>query len=165
MEGLAKLGINWMAVLVYIINTGFILYVINRFAIKPIASWAEERRNVIASNINAIENLKEDFSKEIEKERSENMKKIESLERNINDSKIKAEEEAKKIINDAHLEKDSLIKKAYSEVDIIKKQTLESLEEELLDRVTKVVLTALRTNSTPEKTVTIIRQQWKERNY
>jgi F-type H+-transporting ATPase subunit b len=165
MEGLAKLGINWMGVLIYFINTGFILYIINRFAIKPIASWAEKRRDAIASNINAIEHLKEDFAIEIEKERSENMKKIESLEKNMNDSKIKAEEEARKIINDANAQKNSIITKAYSEVDMIKKQTLESLEEELLDRVTKVVLTALRTNSTPEKTVTIIRQQWKERNY
>ena len=165
MEGLAKLGINWLAVLTYLVNTGFILYIINRFAVKPIAAWAEKRREAIASNIAAVENLKSEFALEIEKERKQNSSKIESLEKNMNDAKIKAENEAKKIIAEANLQKDSIIQKAYSEVELIKKQTIESLEEELLDRVTKVIVTAMRTNSTPEKTVTIIRQQWKERNY
>jgi F0F1-type ATP synthase membrane subunit b/b' len=165
MEGLAKLGINWLAVLTYLVNTGFILYIINRFAVKPIATWAEKRRETIASNIDAVEKLKNDFSLEIEKERKENQDKLKSLENNINESRIKAEIEAETILKDAHSQKDEIIKKAYSEVELIKKQTIESLEEELLAKVTKVVVTAMRTNSTPEKTVTIIRQQWKERNY
>lgn len=165
MEGLAKLGIDWIAVLTYIVNTGLILYVINRFAVKPIAFWAEKRRDQIASNINEIENLREEFTREIEREREENRKKIESLEKNMDDAKLKAEEEAKNILAQANIQKDSIIQKAYNEVELIKKQALESLESELLDKVTTVVLTALRTNSTPEKTVTIIRQQWKERNY
>ncbi len=165
MDGIAQLGINGMAVLTYIVNVGIIFFIIYKFVIQPLVKWMDERRNLITSNVREVQDLKLKFDTQLQKEREENKKKVDEMVQDMTEAKQRAELQAHAIIADAQKRKDEIMQKAEEEVTLAKKQALASLEEQLVQKVISIALTALRTESSPEKVATIIKQQWKERTY
>ncbi len=165
MDGIAQLGINGIAVLTYIVNFGVIYFIIYKFVIKPLIKWMDARRELITSNINEVQELKKNFETALQKEREEHTEKVNAMIQDMSDAKNRAEVQAQQIIADAQIRKDEIMNQADQEVVLAKKQALDSLEEQLLQKVISITLVALRTESSPEKVATIIRQQWKERTY
>ncbi len=52
MEAFAKLGIDWRLLIAQIINFGILLFILHRFAYKPMLSMLEKRESMIEKSVN-----------------------------------------------------------------------------------------------------------------
>lgn len=104
-----------------------VLFILKKFAWKPILSALNERETKIAQSISAAENMKQEIANmkaendmllaQAREERSQMLKEAkEAKEKMINEAKDKAKEEAAKIISDANAQIQQSKNRAITEV-------------------------------------------------
>ena len=105
---MAALGFDFLIIIVYIINFGVVLFLLQRFAYKPILGMLEKRRQVIVEGLSAAEKAQQqaaqeraEFEKELAKAREtsqvEVRKAAEATERMRQDILAAAQKEAEEI--------------------------------------------------------------------
>ncbi len=97
MEVLGKFGINPILLAAQIVNFLIILYIVKRFALKPIMKMLKTRQETISKGLQDAEEAKKLLEHSVEKEKV---------------MMQKAQAEAKKLLDEAKEQKDSVLKEA-----------------------------------------------------
>jgi len=126
-----------------IINFIITLYLIYRFAYKPLASYIDKRQKKIQSGLEEIEKEKanlESLKAQYEAQLKDAQAQAGEI---IEKAKQQAEVERNRILDSAHREAQSLLEKAQNEIALERKHTIEKFKEEIveiiLDATTKIV--------------------------
>lgn len=150
MELIEKLGIDWKLIVAQIINFGIVLFLLYKFAYKPVLTALDKRKNMIEKGVNdakkseemlaEIEALKEKALAAVKEKTAEMMEQA-AKDASTMKQEILAEshEEAKKAIDKAKTEiehqKQLMLKEAKSDIGrMIVAATIKILDKEFTEQ-------------------------------
>ncbi len=139
MDALGKLGIDLWGLVLYLVNFGILLVVMQRFVFKPLVKMLDARRDLIHSDVQAAKSMREKLEKQEAQEASERKRREQELEARVQGVKQTVREDAKKILTDAEAQRDSILAQASKVADERVTSTISEAEREIIARVNKVV--------------------------
>lgn len=161
MEKLLTLGIDPLAMLIYLANTGVLLGTLTYLLYKPILKILDKRRDMIASSIDEAKHLQEVFEKKLA-ESEENRKKTETeLKEEL--AKLHKYTEEKRAELTAEMEKSriEMMEKAQKEIEAKKDGLIKDAEKEIKVIMTRIILDIVE-NKVPEAVIQdSITSSWK----
>lgn len=158
MESLLKLGIDWKAIIVYIVNFGVIVFVLARFVFKPLTTFLDARKKKAVDTLEEVEKLKADFAKKVdERKNAEN-----TLLEEARVARDTIEKEKKQILAEAYAEKSKILEGARTEAESLRDEIIAKFEEEIISRVSDVIQTGFKNNLSPGNIKLIVQDTWKE---
>jgi len=129
---LEKLGLNTTWLLAQIVNFGLLLFVLWRFAYKPVLKMLDDRKQKIQASLDYAEQVKRDAAnqqKEFEKKLDETRREIQAASAAASQA---GEKEREVILAQARDEARKLVEQAKSQIDYERKQMLSDLREEVV---------------------------------
>lgn len=127
-----KLGLNTTWLLAQIVNFGLLLFVLWRFAYKPVLKMLDDRKQKIQASLDYAEQVKRDAAnqqKEFEKKLDETRREIQAASAAASQA---GEKEREVILAQARDEARKLVEQAKSQIDYERKQMLSDLREEVV---------------------------------
>ena len=152
MDAIQKIGINYQALAIYLVNFGILVAALGKFLYRPILDILDERRELIRKNLEEAEDLRESFSLELQKQQEKTDSLLTSMERDVLKAKTEAKKEAVTLLSEAEQERANILKDAHIYADKIKEAMHDEVAGEVLERVEKVVTSVLQ-NKVPESVV------------
>ncbi|MCB1172238.1 MAG: F0F1 ATP synthase subunit B [Leptospiraceae bacterium] len=144
--GLALLDMNPGLVIWTFIVFGIVLFLLSRFAWKPIASALDERANQIHADIQKASDLKDDAERKL----AEYMQKLDSLKEEGHAIINEAQEDARKLkdqmLAEARTEADAIKGRALREVGLARDEALRSIHDTVAEVATAVAARILDKN-------------------
>lgn len=140
MEALDKLGIDLKSMLVYVVNFGIILFIMARYAYKPILNILDKRRNIIEGSLNEAETLKKEFQRkmtEIEQEKKDTEQK---LKQELENLKKYTEQKRDELIKDMDIQRAQMMEQAHAEIEQKMAEIMNSAEKKTQELIKKIVL-------------------------
>lgn len=116
---MAGLGFDFLVIVVYIINFGIVLWLLQRFAFKPVLGMLERRRHVIADSLAAADKA----AAEAAEQRS-------AYEKDLAEARQASQAEAKKAAEATEKMRQDILAAAQKEADEIKAKAREEAEQE-----------------------------------
>jgi F-type H+-transporting ATPase subunit b len=116
---MAALGIDPLLIIIYIINFGLVLFVLQRLAFKPVQEMLEKRRVAIDSGLSAAERAQQEAAQQ----RAE-------FERELAKARQSSQEEARKAAEATERMRQDILVAAQREADEIKTRAREEAEQE-----------------------------------
>lgn len=162
MEILAKVGINFQSIVIYLVNIGILFGVISYFLTGPLMKVLDQRRKQISDNLEQAALIKEEFS--AERKKLEKMNEALKTEMEQKLSHLKKEMDERRIREDEALsqKKSNMLEEIRLFVEEEKKGILKSAEREVLDLMAKVILQIVM-NKIPEELVRqSVTEAWKQ---
>ncbi len=162
MEALSQLGIDLWSVLLYLVNFGLILWVLTRYVYKPLMKYVDERRETIKNNVNEAEELRQTFESKMKEQEERLATESAEAQEKLAGAKKFAKQEAKDIIVDAQLQRDSILMDANAQANVIKGGILDEAQAATKARIMAVVQAVLE-GGLPEETVKqSVETEWKK---
>lgn len=161
MDGFAKLGIDIKSVVMYVVNFGILVFLLAKFLYRPTLKILDDRRNTISGNLKQAEELKEKFEAAMLEKEKEGQKMMQELKQKIEHAKEQAENQALQLRKQAEYERQEILKKTHEEIAVLKNELDKNFERELLDRISKILSFALRSNLPPETVIQNLKAAWK----
>ncbi len=162
MDGLSKLGIDPIAILIYLVNTGVLLLVLVYLLYKPVLKFIDQRRKQISDSVDEARLLKEEldqkshevaqaqarFEAELKKEREE-LRKFSEQKR--------AEMEA-----EMNATRTAMLQKAEADIAARQADMIHEVENVLLELMKKIILDIVQ-HKVPEQVIQeSIQDAWKK---
>lgn len=161
MDALAKLGIDGWGILLYLVNFGILLVVLQRYVYKPLVKFLDERRDQIKENVEQANTLRTEMEAEREREAAERKEREAKLNDRIADAKRVVKEDAKKLLTEAEAQRDAILSQAGEQADGIVSGALGEAEAETVKRIREVVMHVLK-DGVPEDVVKkSVDESWK----
>ncbi|MDF2378685.1 MAG: ATP synthase F0 subunit B [Candidatus Gracilibacteria bacterium] len=152
MDVLAKLGIDIMSVVIYLVNFGILLALMAYFITGPVLRIIDKRRDQIKGNIEEAERLKKEFMEEKLKSDKEKAALKSEMEQQLADLKKELEERRKKQDEALDAKKAKMLSDVREVVEAEKQGILKAAEKQTLALIEKVVMHVV-SNKVPEKVV------------
>jgi F-type H+-transporting ATPase subunit b len=152
MEALQKLGIDGWGLLLYLVNFGVLLVVLERFVFRALLKYIDERRDRIATNVNAAEEMRATLEVEREKEIALRKERESEIDDRLRAVKQVARDEAKKLLTDAETQRELMLNQARSAADQTVDGAMDEAQAQMLERIQAVVMHVLK-EEIPEETV------------
>lgn len=119
MEIISKLGVDWKLLLAQLINFGILLFLLWKFAYRPVLDMLQKRSNLVEKSVEDAKKIGEEMEK-IKKLREETM--------------LQAEKEATEILErarkDAEGRRREILGYAEKEIETLMQRTRQTIEEE-----------------------------------
>ncbi len=164
MEALLNLGIDWRGVLMYLVNFGILIAILTKLLYRPITDAVEQRRSIIAQNLNEAEEIKKTFEKEFARKQAEFDDAMKRMEQEVIAAKRSAEERAEEILAEADRKRTKMIQDARVIIGQMKEDIQKDIEQDVRSKIERVVLAILK-DSVPADVVTrSVEQEWKSLN-
>jgi len=129
---LEKLGINVTWLLAQLINFGLLLFLLWRFAYKPVLGMLNGRKQKIQESLEYADKVKQDAAAQ----QKEFEKKLEETRREMQAAAASAaqvgEKEREAIVAQAHAEARKMVEQARGQIEYERKQMLSDLREEVV---------------------------------
>ena len=123
-----------------------VLFVLKKYAWNPLLDFLEEREKDIAESLEMAESAKTNLEKiKDESEKILNKAKKEGITI-VSDSKLRAEESANKILDDAKAKSNEFLDDAKSKIEIEKKRAIKEIKEEVVDLSLELATKVLQRN-------------------
>lgn len=162
MEGLAKLGIDPLSILLYLLNTGLLLVVLIYVLYKPILRYLDERRDQIRRSVHEAQILKEELDKKSIEARDASQKAEETLKREMENLRKFTEEKRAELTAEMETARTEMLSKAEADITRRKDELLKDAEKATMDLIKKIVLHIVQ-NKVPEEVVKAsITDAWKQ---
>lgn len=161
MDALAKLGIDGWGILLYLVNFGILLFVLERWVYKPMAKYLDERRNQIKENVEEAETLKARMEEERAQEASERKAREADLNDRLAEAKRVVKEDAKKVLSEAEAQREAILTQAGEQRDQIVAGALDDAQRETVDRIRKVVMHVLKDGVPADAVKKSVDESWK----
>ena len=164
MEGLAKLGIDPLSILLYLLNTGLLLVVLIYVLYKPILRYLDERRNQIRSSVEEAQLLKVELDKKSVEAAEASKKAEETLKREMENLRKFTEEKRAELTAEMESARNEMLAKADTDITRRHNELMKEAEQATMDLIKKVVLHIVQ-NKVPEEVVEAsIKDSWKQFN-
>lgn len=161
MDALGNLGIDGFSVLLYLVNFGILLVLLQRFAYKPLMKMIDERQKRIKEDVEKAAHLREQLKKERAAEVDERKARLEELDERVQETKTLAREETKQILQNAEEQRDAILSNANQTAETTIAGTVAGAEKEILDRVRKVVTHVLAEGVPADMVEKSVQESWK----
>src|SRR5260221_446646 len=139
MEILKNFGVNPVLLIAQIINFLIILYVLKRFAYKPIFKMLDDRKKTIQEGIENAKKSEEALEKALEREKAILQKAQSQAQEFITDAKNQAEEIAKQMEENTRSQADRMLKDAKEEIQ----REYQETEKRLATHTTQLAISIL----------------------
>ncbi len=161
MEGLSKLGIEPLSILIYLVNTGLLLVVLTYVLYKPVIRFIDARRKQISDSVDEARLLKEELDKKAA-EVAETQARFEAELKKERESLRKfAEERRSQLEAEMTTARTEMLQKAQEEIDARKGELMKDVEKSLLELMKKIVLEVVQ-HKVPEDVIQAsIHDAWK----
>lgn len=164
MEALQTLGIDVQGLILYLVNFGLLALVATWLIYKPVLRLLDKRRDTIKGNLEEADKLRNALEEARVKHETDTQHAARKMEQEIAEAKAHAQTKSKELIADAQTQKDDLLKEAKAIIDEMKKRIHGEVEDEVKEKMTKVLLHVL-SSKVPEKAVKeSVEVAWKEMN-
>ena len=164
MEGLAKLGIDPLSILLYLLNTGLLLVVLIYVLYKPILRYLDERRDQIRSSVEEAQTLKVELDKKSVEAAEASKKAEETLKREMENLRKFTEEKRAELTAEMESARNEMLAKADADITRRNNELMKEAEKATMDLIKKVVLHIVQ-NKVPEEVVeATIKDSWKQFN-
>ena len=120
-------------ILMTLISFILVIYIVYKFAWKPINNMLEERQSLITREIDEAHRLKESTEEEIAQSKEEVEKALSQAQDLVNNAKSHGQELANKVIEDAHQQAEALIEKTNANLNRQRHQFYQEMEESVLN--------------------------------
>jgi len=152
MDAIQKIGINYQAMGVYLVNFGLLAAVLGKVLYRPVLRLLDERRETIKKNLEEAENLRESFTEELEKQKEKTNTLVASMERDVERTKNEVKKEATELLKKAEAERSEILKEARLHALEMKDSVYSEVSGEILSHVEQVVSSVLE-EKVPEDVV------------
>ncbi|TFE69531.1 F0F1 ATP synthase subunit B [Methylacidiphilum caldifontis] len=137
-DTLHQLGIEWNKLIAQIINFVIVLWVLNRFAFRPVLKILEERRQKIAESLQNAEKIKQELA-EAEEARKEILRKAnEQASLIVAEAQKVASFQGEKKIQEAIEEAKRILQKAEETARLEREKAKEEMRREILKLVVDI---------------------------
>ncbi len=162
MEKLLTLGIDPMAIVVYLANTGLLIVILTKLLYKPILKILDKRREIIKNSIEEAKNMQKAFEEKVEILEKEKRETEERLKNEVEKMRKFAEEKKKEIIAEMEVSRASTLKKTQEEVESKKKSLIKEVERDVKILMSKIILDIVE-NKVPQDVIEeSIGSAWKQ---
>ncbi len=162
MEKLLTLGIDPLAIVVYLTNAGLLLVVLGRFLYKPILKVLDDRRELISNSIEEAKNLQASYEDQLKASENQRKEAEAALQEELANLKKFSEEKRAELIADMDKARSDLMQKAQDEIDQKKASLIKDAEKEIKVIMTKVILDIVQ-NKVPETVIQeSVQEAWKQ---
>jgi F-type H+-transporting ATPase subunit b len=152
MEGLANLGINTHSLLIYIVNFGILVIVLNKFLFKPVSEMITKRQHGIQTSLDEANLIQTEFQKKLNEIEAEKVMVEKKLNQELSDLRSFVETKRSEMLKEIEQQRSEMISKAQSEVDQMKLDAFESSKEDL-NKFIKAALSKIVSENISEKAV------------
>jgi len=160
MDALQKLGIDFLSILIHLVNFGILIGVLTKFLYRPTKEFLEKRQKTIEENLSEAERIKNTFQEEFSKKEKETQEKMTQLDADIAAQREQAEKHAHTLISEAENQKEKLMKDAKAVISEMKETIHEDVESEVLKRIEQTVLAVLKDSVSKEVVQKNIAKEW-----
>lgn len=162
MDGLLKLGINPLSILIYIVNTGLLLAVLTYLLYKPLLKFIDERRKQISDSVDEARLLKEELDQKSEEAASAQAHFEEELKKERENLRKFAEEKRAQLEADMNATRNEMIQKAEADIEARKSSMVKEVEADVLNLMKKIILDIVQ-HKVPEEVIqSSIQDAWKQ---
>lgn len=164
MEAFAKLGINWMSVVTYIINIGVLILVLTYVLYKPLLKFLDERRKQITDSIHEAEVLRKEFSKQMAENEATQKSTEHKLREEMDNLRKFTEEKRAQLVSEMEAARSEMMMKSEAEIEKKKAGLIKDAEQQILDTMKKIILEIVQ-HKIPENVIQeSIKEGWKQYN-
>ena len=161
MEGLSKLGIEPLSVLVYLINTGLLLVVLTYVLYKPVMKFIDARRKQISDSVDEARLLKDELDKKAAEVAATQAHFEVELKKERESLRKFAEEKRGELEAEMTAARTKMLQKAQEEIETRKGELMKEVESSLLLLIKKIVLEVVQ-HKVPEDVIQAsIHDAWK----
>ncbi len=162
MEGLLKLGIDPLSILIYVLNTGVLLVVLVFVLYKPLLKFIDDRRKQISDSVDEARLLKEELDKKSEEANNAQAHFETELKREREALRKFAEEKRAQLEADMNATRNEMMQKAEADIDAHKATMVKEVEADLLNLMKKIILEIVQ-HKVPEQVIQdSIKDAWKQ---
>lgn len=152
MEKLLTLGIDPMAIVVYIANTGLVLFVLTKLLYKPVLRILDERRALIASSMEEAGNLQKAFEDKIADVEAQKKATEEELKAEITKLHKFTEQKRTELLAEMDVTRNEMMRKTEEEVKARKDSLIKEVEDQVKVLMGKIILDIVE-NKVPENVI------------
>jgi len=164
MEVLAKLGIDFNNVIIYLVNFGILFGVIAYFVTGPVLKMLEKRRDTIRENLEKAEAIKREFMEEKRKADAEREALKAEMAEQLSMMKKELDQRRKEQEEALAMKKSKMLEEVRTLVEDEKGKILQKAEQQTLDLIAKVVMHIV-SNKIPQEVVKeSVSEAWKTYN-
>ncbi len=162
MEKLLTLGIDPMAIVVYMANTGLVLFVLTKLLYKPVLAILDKRRELIKNSMEEAAGLQKAFEDKLaDVETQKNATEAELKEEIANLHKY-TEQKRAELQTEMDQARTEMMRKAQEEVDAKKAGLIKEVEDQVKVLMGRIILDIVE-NKVPEKVIEeSISSSWKQ---
>jgi F-type H+-transporting ATPase subunit b len=164
MDGLSKLGIDPLSILLYLLNTGLLLIVLIYVLYKPILRYLDERRDQIRRSVHEAQILKEELDKKSVEAEEASKKAEETLKREMENLRKFTEEKRAELTAEMEAARAEMLAKADADITRRKMEILQDAEKATMDLIKKVVLHIVQNKVPGDVVEASIKDSWKQFN-
>lgn len=161
MEAFSKLGIDFVSIGLYLLNTGVLVAIIAYFAVNPILGFLDKRISHIEGNINEADTLKSEFQKKLAQMQQEQDDSSRKIKEQVETTKQTLEAQKLALEETAHKEKEKLLAEARLLIGDEKAQLLKSAEQDTLTLIQKILFDVLENKVPKEAIEASVLESWK----
>jgi len=152
MEGLANLGINTHSLLIYIVNFGILVIVLNKFLFKPVAEMIEKKQHGIKTSLDEANLISVEFQNKLNEIEEEKLQVEKKLNEELSNLRSFVETKRSEMLREIEQQRSEMISKAQAEVDQMKLDAFESSKEDL-NKFLKVALSKIVSEQVSEDAI------------
>lgn len=160
MDALQKLGIDGWGILLYLVNFGVLLIVLQRFVFKPLLAFIDKRREEISTNVNAAEAMRATLEEERTQEEAARRQRELAMEERIRSAKTLAREEAKKTLAEAEAQREAILMHAREAADETIEGAMDEAQELMLARIQTIVSHVLQDAASEKVVQESVKKSW-----
>lgn len=125
------LNIQWGTAIYQLVMFLLLLFLLSRFALKPLMGVMEARQNKIANDISTAEKNREESLKILEEQKAELAAARQDATKIIENARVSAEKQADDIVAKAMAEAEQFKKNAQTEITREKEQAMAALRDQV----------------------------------
>ncbi len=152
MEKLLTLGIDPLAVIVYLANTGLVLIVLTKLLYKPVLKILDTRRDIINRSMEEAENLQKAFEDKMENLEKEKRETEDRLKDQIEKMHKFTEEKKKELMTEMEQTRNLMLAKTQEEIEAKKEGLMKEVEGDVKTLMAKIILNIVE-NKVPEDVI------------
>ena len=160
MEALSHLGINWVSMLQYFVNTFLLLVILGWLTYKPILKVLDQRRTHIKNSIDEANTLKAEFERKYQEMKAEQLSMHAQFETQMSKLQTELTEKKTQLIADMDAKRRTLLEDTEAELQKRRSELLSQVESDVLKAMTFIVSQYIATHTDPASVEKSLEKEW-----
>ncbi len=152
MEGLANLGINIESLIIYLVNFGVLVFILNKYLFKQIAGFIEQRRANVQKSLEEAALIQSEFQSKLDELSAQKLSAEKKLNQELSNLRTFVDEKRAEMIAEIEEERAKMISSAQNEVETLKAEMFESHKSDL-NKFIKMALAKIVSENVSEKAI------------